>query len=357
MKFSIFRFRPFTHTHTANASCFFLIFFLVEIESGFGQTVIYEESFVQSTVSQVFVQPDAQTGQWSQFDLIDIAGWQASDEVLKTVADDGSFSIVNNHVADSRYEVQASRPKATIADQNGIHVINLDNSVDFDLAFGDSILNQLPDLTANALLAKIGKFPGFQPPTFGELAEWAADGWSVDTQTTQQTTLSRAGETMEIMNLTHVVKVSIYDGSQLVQTINQYFGLENGEYLPGAEVTTEFLELSNGDCAHRVTTTIFSERILSRSSSRWPSAEKPATGSTSLTVFPDPVADILTVVLPETGGLSEIRIVNQMGQLMRRLDGNAGQPLQIDVSDLPPGIYFLTVSGPGSRQTVRFSKN
>lgn len=355
MKFSIF---GSSHSPTPlKTACLFLISFLAGMTEGFGQAVIYEESFVQSSVSQVFVQPDAQTGQWTQFDLIDITGWQASDQVLKTVADDGTFSIVNNHVADSRYEVQSSRPKTTIVDQDGIRVINLDNSVDFDLPFGDSILNQLPDLTANALLAKIGQFPSFQPPTFGELAEWAADGWSVDAQTTQQTTLSRAGEMMEIMNSTHVVKVSIYDGSQLVQTINQYFGLENGEYLPNREVATEFLELSNGDCVHRVTTTIFSERILSRSSGRWPSAEKPATGSTNLTVFPDPVADMLTVVLPESGGLSEIRIVNQMGQLMRRLNENPGPTVQVNVSDLPTGIYFLTVSGPGSRQTVRFSKN
>lgn len=339
------------HTHAANASCFFLIFFFAEIGSGFGQSVIYEESFVESTVSQVFVQPDAQTGQWSQFDLIDIAGWQASDQVLKTMADDGSFSIVTNHLTDSRYEVQDSRPKTTIVDQTGIRVINLDNSVDFYLLFGDSILNQLPELNANALRSKIGKFPSFQPPTFSELAEWAADGWSVDAQTAQQTTLSRPGETMEILNLTQVIMVSIYDGSQLVNTINRYFSLVNGEYLPAREVNTEFLELSNGDSADRVSTTIFSERTLSRTPGGWPSAEKPAT------VFPDPVTDILTIVLPETGGQSEIRIVNRIGQLMKRVDSNAGSTMPISVAELPAGVYFLIVFAPDGRQTTRFSKN
>ena len=85
----------------------------------------------------------------------------------------------------------------------------------------------------------------------------------------------------------------------------------------------------------------------------------PSTGSGAFAVYPNPTDGILNVRLPnppapfERGicdSPTEYRISNMMGQTL--MSGKiTAEPQQIDVSDLPQGMYFITV-GEGTRKFV-----
>ena len=81
----------------------------------------------------------------------------------------------------------------------------------------------------------------------------------------------------------------------------------------------------------------------------------PSTGSGTFTVYPNPTDGVLTVSvrLPQcdspTTGQTAYRITNQMGQTL--LTGNiSAETQQIDITNLPAGMYFISVGG----QTVKF---
>ena len=78
--------------------------------------------------------------------------------------------------------------------------------------------------------------------------------------------------------------------------------------------------------------------------------DDPSTGSGTLTVYPNPTDGILNVRLPQCDSPTEYRISNMMGQTL--MSGKiTAEPQQIDVSDLPQGMYFITV-GEGMRKFV-----
>ena len=81
----------------------------------------------------------------------------------------------------------------------------------------------------------------------------------------------------------------------------------------------------------------------------------PSTGSGTFTVYPNPTDGVLTVSvrLPQcdspTTGQTAYRITNQMGQTL--LTGNiSAETQQIDITNLPAGMYFISVDA----QTMKF---
>ena len=79
----------------------------------------------------------------------------------------------------------------------------------------------------------------------------------------------------------------------------------------------------------------------------------PSTGSGTFTVYPNPTDGVLTIQhsafnIPN----SEFRITNLMGQTVLTGSLNA-ETQQIDVSDLPQGMYFITFAGETRKFVVR----
>ena len=77
----------------------------------------------------------------------------------------------------------------------------------------------------------------------------------------------------------------------------------------------------------------------------------PSTGSGTFTVYPNPTDGILFVQTLRATSLPDktYRITNLMGQTL--LTGNiSAETQQIDISNLPAGMYFISVG----RQTVKF---
>ena len=80
----------------------------------------------------------------------------------------------------------------------------------------------------------------------------------------------------------------------------------------------------------------------------------PSTGSGTLTVYPNPTNGVLFV---ETHGRASLPnptycITNLMGQTL--MTGNiTAETMQIDVSNLPEGMYFITVGSETRKFVVR----
>ena len=64
--------------------------------------------------------------------------------------------------------------------------------------------------------------------------------------------------------------------------------------------------------------------------------------SNGITIFPNPVTDILNITSSET--ISEIEIVNALGQVVKRLEVNADNAV-CDVEDLTSGVYVVRIYG------------
>ncbi|MBR4582783.1 MAG: T9SS type A sorting domain-containing protein, partial [Bacteroidales bacterium] len=63
-------------------------------------------------------------------------------------------------------------------------------------------------------------------------------------------------------------------------------------------------------------------------------------GIDDVKVFPNPTSDILNITSSET--ISEIEIVNVMGQVVKRMEVNADNAV-CDVEDLKAGVYVVRI--------------
>ncbi|MEY3444134.1 MAG: Secretion system C-terminal sorting domain, partial [Bacteroidota bacterium] len=72
-----------------------------------------------------------------------------------------------------------------------------------------------------------------------------------------------------------------------------------------------------------------------------------------ISVFPNPVSDVLNVQLPASRSTGEIRLLNLQGQVLRVVPARA--LTRIDVADLSAGVYLLDFQGAG-RQVVKWIK-
>ena len=80
----------------------------------------------------------------------------------------------------------------------------------------------------------------------------------------------------------------------------------------------------------------------------------PSTPSTGLVVYPNPTDGVLFVQTLRATSLPNLTycITNLMGQIV--LSGNiTAETQQIDVSDLPKGMYFISIGGETRKFVVR----
>ena len=74
--------------------------------------------------------------------------------------------------------------------------------------------------------------------------------------------------------------------------------------------------------------------------------------------YPNPANDLLQVVSPELHKWNIIEIVQVDGKTMKsiRLNENTANALQVDISDLNEGVYFIKISGESTQFSGRFVK-
>ncbi|MBQ1606164.1 MAG: T9SS type A sorting domain-containing protein, partial [Bacteroidales bacterium] len=72
-------------------------------------------------------------------------------------------------------------------------------------------------------------------------------------------------------------------------------------------------------------------------------------GMAEISIFPNPATDILNITSSET--ISEIEIVNVMGQVVYRTEVNSDNAV-CDVEDLKAGVYIIRIYGTSTASVV-----
>jgi len=79
----------------------------------------------------------------------------------------------------------------------------------------------------------------------------------------------------------------------------------------------------------------------------------------SIKVYPNPVEDFMSINLPDNFSGNEkmdIQITNSIGQIVKSFS-QIYNPMEIQVSDLRHGLYFVTIQSKGNNYTQKFMKN
>ncbi|HMD00679.1 MAG TPA: T9SS type A sorting domain-containing protein, partial [Ferruginibacter sp.] len=63
-------------------------------------------------------------------------------------------------------------------------------------------------------------------------------------------------------------------------------------------------------------------------------------------LFPNPVITTATLIMPDFAGTPEVRIFNMLGQMVM-IQPVSSKPKQLDLSNLPAGVYMLKMMNNG----------
>ncbi|HKC69373.1 MAG TPA: phospholipase D-like domain-containing protein [Bacteroidia bacterium] len=75
-----------------------------------------------------------------------------------------------------------------------------------------------------------------------------------------------------------------------------------------------------------------------------------------LQVYPNPFTSNITIHLENAGENVSVKIINQLGQLILKKDTYQTQDINLDLSDLSNGVYFVQVSWGGKQYTRKLIK-
>ena len=77
----------------------------------------------------------------------------------------------------------------------------------------------------------------------------------------------------------------------------------------------------------------------------------------TLSIYPNPVQDVLTVDLSDyEGNVAVLSVFDNRGALIRVMSSRGGQKVLFDLNSIPSGSYFLQVSGEGTEFVASFVK-
>lgn len=74
---------------------------------------------------------------------------------------------------------------------------------------------------------------------------------------------------------------------------------------------------------------------------------------TDITLYPNPIVDVLVLATSHGVHISEVRLVDINGRLLEVLDFQRDKEVAIDVSHLSGGIYFLRISGNDGNSVIK----
>ncbi len=75
----------------------------------------------------------------------------------------------------------------------------------------------------------------------------------------------------------------------------------------------------------------------------------------SIKTYPNPTTGILNIDIPNDISVSHITIYNETGQAINTFDGSQNDAIQLDLRDLPKGMYFAAMRNE-QNQTIHYSK-
>jgi hypothetical protein len=75
-----------------------------------------------------------------------------------------------------------------------------------------------------------------------------------------------------------------------------------------------------------------------------------------ISIYPNPARDLLTISNSENVQNATIRIINSTGKTIMSSANRSGKKLNVDISSIPPGSYFVQLLNDGNVSTLKFVK-
>ena len=179
--------------------------------------------------------------------------------------------------------------------------------------------------------------------------------WS-DENTENPRQITVTGDATYIATFEEIQSVTEYTITVMSSNPNRGTVTGGGTYPAGAVVTieaianegSEFESWSDGDADNPRQITVSGDATYIASFIPATSIEE--TSAFEIVLFPNPATDILNITSSET--ISEIEIVNVMGQVVRRIEVNSDNAV-CNVEDLTSGVYVVRIRTEGTGVTQR----
>jgi len=138
--------------------------------------------------------------------------------------------------------------------------------------------------------------------------------------------------------------VFTYITSATIDTLNRRFYVNTGDYItPGTCLVASL----TGDSLTSYSTGISAEAIAVDYRENSTGTPEPASGGTewNCLIFPNPVGNTLHIRSYDDHSVTGFSLYNSAGQLLlsRNLAGSRQKLVEVDVTSLPAGIYFITI--------------
>lgn len=138
---------------------------------------------------------------------------------------------------------------------------------------------------------------------------------------------------------------------------------------PGNDMTENYMDYSNDACMNIFTldqkarvVAVLENSIRRATLTTSTVAQSPLGTSTfnalaTVSVYPNPVSDVLTIALGNTNDLPEAySVYNNLGQVMAQKTISSASDLSINTSTLSSGIYFIRIEKENAVKTLKFVK-
>jgi len=146
-----------------------------------------------------------------------------------------------------------------------------------------------------------------------------------------------------------IVVTEYYENQKMVSKVTDHFTYYNDieQYLISKTIEIDYETFENGDCYEVVKETEYEEFAFDCDEEK---EEEGVTQTRSkeivsdFNIFPNPASHMLNIVLPQFEGISHIQVISATGQEINDMYINSYQSeAQIDIYNLPTGIYFINL--------------
>lgn len=321
------------------------------------QSYAYFEKYDAATFSRLLMTQGASPNDWNAMEKTGVRPWSKTEHTEKQVNQDGTFLIKTDHLTDDCFRIETDKPKQTLIDNNGIRVIDHQDEVVLNMPYSGPLLSQYPEMQNGFPVADIGQFPDFQPLTQAQISDLQAQGWVVTVLPNGQIEMVKPGSQITINPILMKYQIELLVENQIKNKLEIWYKLDSlNQIMPSCERLTDFETMSNGDCVHRQTITLFRNYVIDRPSSSAPREGKLPPGHQIASVMPNPVSEVLNLCWKESDEEVEVLIFDQLGRILRYIPELSGNTTQISMENIPSGNYFAVVQGYTTRQVVRFVK-
>jgi hypothetical protein len=247
-----------------------------------------------------------------------------------------------------------AQPKFYILSNSGIQVYSAENELYMDIPPEQLANSQLPGLSLDQGLLEMTSHFNFTLPDEIQIEKWANQGWIVESVMPEMVYMKRDFESQTIDLVNKQIHTTIVEDGLIVGEGETYYQEINGSYVPILDVNTMYHSLENGDCAHYVHTTFYSDYSITQNVAN--RKDEDETSNFNLAVYPNPAHDNLSIFIPEVKPGNQLYVVDHLGKVVVAPREQFSNFHDLSIVNLSPGNYLLVYKTTKKVETTSFTK-